>query len=239
MTLNIRAMLCVTFIGVLVLDGASSAQSMGGGMGPNQVWRPSEPAGPPITSGDLHHSEAPPPAKVEVHLSEGVSVALKSLLVAAGQKDWTTAKAKLLEASAVPNSTDYDLFEINVMTSFVALSTGDHATALATYRNVVGSPFFDSAETSAEQSATLKNAMILANEAGDFPSAINFGNRLAALGPMDDASAIALAVAYFGNQDYADAQSLAQKAVDAAIAAGKKPDEIALKIVSKSSAIPH
>jgi hypothetical protein len=179
------------------------------------------------------------PAKQEVHLSPAVGAALQALLAAAGQKDWTKAKSKLLEARAASGATEFDQFEIDVMASFVALNTGDHDGALSAYRNVVASPFFESAEMPVEQVATLKNAMILSNEVADYPSAINFGNRLVAMGSIDDAAAVALAVAYFGNKDYVDAQSMAQKAIDAAIAAGKKPDQIALQIVAKSSAIPH
>ena len=81
--------------------------------------------------------------------------------------------------------------------------------------------------------------MILSNAAGDYPGAVSLGGKLAASGPLDDAAAIALAVAYYGNNDFTNAQNLAQKAIDAEVSAGRKPDETALQIVAKSSAHPH
>lgn len=240
MTLRVRAVLSATLFGVTFLYGTAFAQTLGVGLqAPQREWRPSSPQLAPLTTAERHSTASKRPEKVEVHLSPAVGRALEALLAAARQHDWQLARTKLKEARAVSSPNDFDQFEISVMASFVALSTDDHETALASYRDVVASPFFDTVETSSEQSAILKNAMILSNKVGDYPSAITFGNRLISLDPIDDSSAVALAMAYFANDDFIDAKSLAQKAVDAAVAAGRKPDEIALQIISKSSAAPH
>ena len=173
------------------------------------------------------------------HMSTRVNDLVKATMAAAGQQDWTTAKAKLAEARAVSNPTAFDTFEIEMVAAFVAVNTADHVAALASYKKVIDNPFFAQTQTAAQQSSTLKNAMILANETSDYTSAIAFGAKLAAMGPVDDATEIALAFAYYGNKDYAMAKSLAQKSIDAAMAAGTKPNDVATEIVAKSSANMH
>lgn len=220
---------------------SSPAQVMGGGMQPPPTpeRRPTELIDPDAVNGDRHDVDNDPFHKTPPRMSPDVSNLMRATLAAGGEKDWTTAKAKLAEARTVAHQTPFDMFEIEVVAAFVALNTGDHASALASYKKVIADPFFETAQTHAQQSAALKNAMILSNEASDFTSAIAFGGKLAAVGPIDDATAIALAVAYFGNGDYSTAKSLAQKCIDAATAAGIKPSEIATEIVAKSTASLH
>jgi hypothetical protein len=183
-----------------------------------------------------HEVGAARTAAVGAHISKAVGRSLSALMEAAAKRDWVTAVARLMQARAVPHPSDLDLFEIDVVASFVALNTRDHSTALASYRKVIASSFFATALTPQEQRATLKNAMILSNEARDFAQAISFGEKLAAMGPMDSASAVPLAFAYLADGRYSEAQTLAQATIDAAVAAGEKPDEAALEIVLKSKA---
>ena len=218
------------------------AQTMGGGMqapGGDPTRRPTDVYDPSAVHGDRHDVDDNPFVKQPPRMSSAVSDLMKATLAAAGQKDWTTAKAKLQEARAISDATPFDSFEIEMVAAFVALNTGDHASSLASYKKVIDSPYFATAQTKPQQSAMLKNAMVLANEGGDFTSAISYGAKLSAIGPVDDQSAIALAVAYYGNKDFATAKTLAQKAIDAAIAAGTKPSEVAAEIVTKSSANLH
>jgi hypothetical protein len=76
--------------------------------------------------------------------------------------------------------------------------------------------------------------MILANEAGRFADAIAYGGKLGRMGPLSESAAVALASGYFGARDFADAKAVAQKAIDAAVAAGKNPSGAALQIAQKS-----
>jgi len=119
------------------------------------------------------------------------------------------------------------------VTSFVAINTGDHATALASYERMIASPYFTTGPTPDEQRAMLLNAMILSNEAGRFEDTVALGGRLGPMGPLSESAAVALAFGYLGNHEYADAEAVAQKAVDAAVAAGKRPNDSALQIVLK------
>jgi hypothetical protein len=189
--------------------------------------------------GMLGDQTGAPAGPTRPHMSAAVSDALKAVMDAAGTRDWAAAKAALLKARAAKNPSDYDLFEIEVVTGFVAVNTGDHAAALASYKRVIANSLFATAETPADQAATLKNAMILSNEAGDYAGGVTLGEKLAATGAMDVTSAVALAFAYFGAGQYAKAGALAQQAIDAAVAAGVKPDDGAVQIVLKSKAMLH
>jgi hypothetical protein len=233
--------LCLATLGASTIEPAM-AQSMGGGMqtpGGDPTRRPTDVYDPSAVHGDRHDVDDNPFLKQPPRMSSSVSDLMKTTLAAAEQKDWTTAKAKLQEARAISNPTAFDSFEIEIVAGFVALNTGDHVSALASYKKVIDSPFFATTQSKQQQSVMLKNAMVLANEGGDFTSAISFGAKLAAIGPVDDQSAIALAVAYYGNKDYATAKAVAQKVIAAASAAGTKPSEIAAEIVTKSSANLH
>jgi len=161
---------------------------------------------------------------------------LKAVIAAARDNDWTTAQARLKEAYEVANATDIDRFSIDVVSGFVAINTGDHATALASYRKVIASTYFHSAQTRREQEATLKNAMILCNEVSAFSDAIAYGELLDDGWRLDNVSALALATAYFGNKDYAKAQRMAQKAIDLANDAGRPVSDDARQILAKSAA---
>lgn len=170
------------------------------------------------------------------HMSSAMSVAMKAVFTAAGAKDWPTAKARLDDARKLPDPTDFDQFELEVGTGYVALNTGDKAGAFAAYKKVIGSQFFTKGLSPQDQSGTLRNGIVLANAAQDYPTAISFGQKLAANGAMDENSAIAVATAYFGNKNYAAARDLAQKAIDAETSSGGKPNETAQKIVEQSKA---
>jgi hypothetical protein len=169
-------------------------------------------------------------------MSYGLTKIMRSLSAAAQAKDWTTAKAKLAEAQALPNPTAFDTFEIDVITAYVDINTADHPGALAAYKKVIANPLFATAQKPAEQAGTLKNAMVLANEAGDYTSAIGFGQKLAGMGAVDDGAAVSLAAAYFGNKQFAQAQSLAQSAIDAETKAGETPNATAVQIVAQAKA---
>jgi tetratricopeptide (TPR) repeat protein len=161
---------------------------------------------------------------------------LKAAIAAARNNDWSTAQARLEDAHQVSNPSDLDRFEIEVVSGFIAINTGDHAMALASYRKVIASPYFRSAQARHEQEATLKNAMILSNEVGAFSDAISYGETLDDGWRLDDVSALALASAYFGNRDYRKAETMAQKAIDLASDAGRPVSEDARQILAKSRA---
>ena len=108
--------------------------------------------GDPSLRGDNNPSRKPQPPR----MSPRVNDLMRATLAAAGQKDWTTAKAKLAEARTVPNPSDFDTFEIDNAAAFVSVNTGDYANALASYKKVIASPFFAMSQTSPQQSSALR-----------------------------------------------------------------------------------
>lgn len=230
---SISVLFGITALGAVV-SSPVTGQNMGNGFQPpfSPSPRPAEIENPTASHVERHDVDGK-------HMSARVNDLVKATLAAAGQKDWTTAKAKLAEARTISDPTAFDTFEIEMVAAFVAVNTADHAGALASYRKVIDSPFFTATQTKQQQSSALENALMLANEASDFTGAISFGSKLVALGPVDDQATIALAFAYYGNKDYATAKTLAQKSIDAAVAAGTKPSEVATEIVAKSSANMH
>ncbi len=175
------------------------------------------------------------PAKPKT--TKGVGLALQAALAAAQAKDMTTAQAKLAEARAVTDVTEFDRVEIDQVAAYIAINStpSDHPGALAAYKSAIANPSFSMLDPG-EQASTLKNAMILCNEIKDFAGAVQIGERVMATGHMDDATAGSLAVAYYYNKDYAKARTLAQKSIDAAVAGGNKPDQGTLQIMLKSYA---
>jgi len=174
--------------------------------------------------------KAPPGPTVQ----KAVGVALQAAIAAVQAKDYPTAEAKIAEAKAVSALTDVDQIKIDIVIAYLAVSKGDQPAGLAAYKRIIASPVFTIAQTPDEQSATLKNTMILGNLAKDWPTSIAAGEKLAASGIMDDAGASNLSIAYYYNKDYAKAAALANKSVAASIAAGKKPELGVLQIVKNS-----
>jgi hypothetical protein len=170
------------------------------------------------------------------HMSPAMSKALKAVMDAGSAKDWGTATARLNEARALSNQSDFDAFELTVVTAYVAVGTGDTAGALATYKSEIANPLFATALPQDNQIGTLKNAMVLSNNAKDYDGTIALGQKLIAMGSVDEGAALALAIAYYGKGDYATAQSLAQKTIDVEVAAGKTPNATATEIVARSKA---
>jgi len=238
MNININRIAgAIATVTALALQPAAAQQNIGAtppGAMPDHP--PYERADRSAVDGDRHDADPFARGNQGPHMSMPLSKIMKSLLAATKQNDWTTAKAKLAEAQALSEPSDFDKFEIDVMTGYVAFRTSDQTTALAAYKRVIASPYFAKAQTKVEQAGTLRNAMVLSNATGAFADSISYGQQLASLGSMDESAAISLATAYFGNEDYSSAQSLAQKAIDAETAAGKAPDPTAQEIVTKSKA---
>jgi hypothetical protein len=234
----LKTTLGATLVVALSASGAIAGSSMF--RPPMPITNPERHGDRSAVTGDRHDVDPgfPGQAGTTPHMSAAVSFALREALFAVHRKDWETAKAKLREARAAANASDFDRFEIEVAASYLALNTGDRRDALDSYKKVIASAFFKT-QTALERSATLRNAMILSNEVHDFPGAVSLGTRLASEGPLDETAAIALATAYFGDKNYAAAQTLAQRTLDAEVAAGMATNTSAMQIVAQSETSLH
>lgn len=177
-----------------------------------------------------------PAAPAGPKAQHAVGVALQAAITAVQAKDLATAKAQVATAQAVPNLTDVDQIDINIVNAYIAMGENNHAQLLQLYKTISASPLFTQVEKPEEQAGTLQNMMLLDMEVKDYPGAIAAGERLASSGTLDNKSAASLATAYYLNKDYAKARGLAQKSVDASIAAKQKPEVSALQIVYNSYA---
>jgi hypothetical protein len=201
------------------------------------AWLLSGVAGLAVTAaGAPAHAADAKAAAPKQKASKTVGLALQAALAAAQTKDMATAQAKLNEARAAA-ATDFDKVEVDQVAAFIAINStpSDHPGALAAYKSAIANPAFADLDA-VEQASTMKNAMILCSEIKDFACAVQIGERMMASGQIDSAAAGSLAVAYYYNKDYAKARALAQKSIDAALAAGSKPDQGSLQIMLKSYA---
>lgn len=168
--------------------------------------------------------------------SRAQGLEMQAAITAVQAKDIAGAKAHIAAAKALPNPTDIDLIDIDITDAFVALGENDHARLLSLYKSITASPLFTQVEKPDEQAGTLKNMMLLQLETKDYAGAAQSGERIAASGAMDDKTAGSLATAYYMSKDFAKARALAQKSIDASVAAGGKPSQPALQIMFNSYA---
>lgn len=145
-------------------------------------------------------------------------------------KDWPTALAKLKEAGAVADLTDFDKYIINYFTGLAAYNSGDKATA--------ATAFLAAAESTAappeEHASALRIAMELQNETQNYAKVIELGKVAEQAGPLDPTVAGVIGSAYYNTKDYANAEKYAQQSIDGNIKAGKMPDRTAYQIVLMS-----
>ncbi|HJW40498.1 MAG TPA: hypothetical protein VJ476_04615, partial [Rhizomicrobium sp.] len=141
-------------------------------------------------------------------------------------KDYKGAMDQIKLAQALPDQTPFDTYTINNFLGSAAIGLGDYATADTAYEAMADSP----AMPDADKPTTLRNAALLANQAKHFDKAIKYGTALLALGGPPDPTIIGmLSQAYYFSNDFANAESFAQKAIDAT-PAGQAPPRSALEI---------
>jgi len=143
------------------------------------------------------------------------------------------ALAKIHEAQAVASRTPDDDYVINEFLANAAIGVKDYNTAATAYEAMADSPVLSEDPNKAQ---TLHNAIILATNAKHYQKAIGYGTQLQALGPIDDKVSASLSEAYYYTNDFAHAQEMAQKSIDAAKAAGRAPDRGAMQIILNSQA---
>jgi tetratricopeptide (TPR) repeat protein len=160
-------------------------------------------------------------------VSAAVGKPLQDAAAAAKANDWVTAMADVKLAQAIPDPTPFDTYKINQFLAVVSINLKDYATATTATEAAADSP----AMPDADKPPTYKNAFILASNAKQYDKAVAYAQDLIALGPIDDAANVQLAIDYYEMKDIAHAQQYAQKAIDDAKAAGQTPDANALRIV--------
>jgi len=174
----------------------------------------------PAVAADTKDAAKP---KISKALGKPLSEAQKAF----GAKDWATMIAKMKEAQALPDLTDYDKYIVNYYSGLAYYNGGDAASA---------TPYFVAAAESAaapsdDHASALRIAIDLENQAKDYAKVKELGQLGASAGALNSAAAAEVAIAYYDTNDYANANIFAQKSIDADLTAGKIPDRAAYQVL--------
>lgn len=159
------------------------------------------------------------------HLTKGVNNALAKEQKDYAAGNYTDAAADIATARAVDGRTDEDNYWINKLDINVQVKTNNMAAADQDAEGAADSPAMP-AEDKAEM---LRLALILANQQKHTDKALNYAKQLQALNTTDPGVLSQITVAYFNAKDFADAQTMIQKEIDADKAAGKTPSRDTLQ----------
>ncbi len=160
-------------------------------------------------------------------LTRGVNNALAEAQKATNAGDLAAAGAALDKARAVSGKTDYDDYMINSVAVTVAVKSQNLAAAATAAEAAADSP----AIPEDQKAATLRTALILANNQKHFDKSVVYAKALAATNPTDQTSQTAIIQAYYFAKDYPDATAAIQKRLDADKAAGKPVDRQTLQMM--------
>ncbi|MEJ1969272.1 MAG: hypothetical protein WDN03_11670 [Rhizomicrobium sp.] len=160
-------------------------------------------------------------------VSPAVGKLLQPAQAAMQANDFAGALALIKQAQALPDQTPFDTYTINNFLANASIALKDYDTADAAYEAMADSP----ALPDAEKGPTLHNATLLAGQAKHYDKVIKYGTAFNALGgPADPNIIAAMAQSYYFTNDFANAEAMAQKAIDAT-PAGQPPNRGALEIM--------
>ncbi|HEY1961710.1 MAG TPA: hypothetical protein VGG69_04770 [Rhizomicrobium sp.] len=186
-----------------------------------------------LSSGALAADKPAKPAETGGKISKAVTPQMIAIQKAAAANNWQEVLTQAQAALAVPDHTPFDEVEINTFIGIASVNLKDMNGARKAFETAAESPAnVDLPPADREQ--LYHNALILAAGNQEWQKAVTYGQVLDQMGKNDDATYGDLAVAYYNMKDNARAQQYAQKSIDMAKAAGKQPDENALKIVMNS-----
>ena len=180
-------------------------------------------------SGTALAADAPKPPAI----SSAMRKALGDVQTALGKKDYAAASTAMAAAKQVPNPSPYESYLIDrfSMSIHVGMSDLDSADVDAE----AAADLDPSVIPDADKSAVYRAALQLALRSKHGEKAAKYAKLYSATTPPPPASDQALiAQGLFYGGDYGGAAALAQKNIDAATAAGKKPDQNDLQIVLQS-----
>ena len=158
-------------------------------------------------------------------VSPAVGKLLQPAQVAMQAGDNAGALVLIKQAQALPDQTPFDTYTINNFLANASIALKDYATADAAYEAMAESP----ALPDADKPTILHNATLLANDAKHYDKVIKYGLAYLTISPDPTVFAV-VGSAYFFTNDFANAQTYAQKAIDAT-PAGQAPNRGALAIM--------
>ena len=164
------------------------------------------------------------PAQPQIKPSSKALKALVDLQTAVNNKDYANVPAKVAAAQAVA-STKEDRYLIGQMQLKAAVGTNDK-TAMAAAIDAIASSGYGDAATNAKLYTSLGSELYNAKQ---YPQAATAFQKAIALNPNDPQAGELLGEAYFAEGQKAQAAAQFQKAIQARVAAGQKPEESLIK----------
>jgi hypothetical protein len=216
-TLISTFLLCTT--AGLIAGTPSAAQMYGGGSSSK-----STPSVPSVPSKPAHASGG------KGHLSKSVGPTIVDAQKAIQAKDFQTGMAKLKEAQAISDRSDFDNYIIARLTMSAAVGLNDMATAAAAAEAAAESP----AMPDEDKTSVLHDALQLATVQKQYAKVAQYGQQLAAMNALDYQTCGMLALAYYETNDFTHAQQYAQQSISLSKAANQPSDPNALMIVMSS-----
>jgi tetratricopeptide (TPR) repeat protein len=153
------------------------------------------------------------------HLTRAVNNALAKEQKDYAAGDYKAATDDIATARAVDGRTPEDDYWINKLAINVDVKTQNMAQAAQDAEAAADSP----AMPAEEKADITRLALVLANNQKQTDKAVAYAKVMQATNPTDPAVLSQITVAYFNAKDFADAQAMVQKSIDADTAAGKKP----------------
>jgi tetratricopeptide (TPR) repeat protein len=158
-------------------------------------------------------------------LTKAVNNALADEQKAYNAGDFKTAADDIAKARAVDGRTPEDDYWINKIAINVAIKTNDMATAAQNAEAAADSP----AMPPEDKGDIVRLALILANNQKQTDKAVGYAKTMQAMNPTDAGVISQITLAYFNAKDFAGAQGIIQKQIDADTAAGRRPSREALQ----------
>jgi len=163
-------------------------------------------------------------------ITNAIARALQDAQKAGNAKDYPTALAAIDKAKAVSDPTPYDVLMINRFATGIHVGMNDLAAAGADAE--AAADVDPSVIPDADKAVVYDTALKLAMNAKHYDKAMKYAKLFLATTPPPTGASVALAVqAFYLGGDYASATALAQKNIDAATAAGQKPQRNDLDII--------
>lgn len=159
------------------------------------------------------------------HLTRAVNNALADEQKVYTAGDYKAAADDIAKARAVDGRTPEDDYWINKIAINVAIKTNDMAAAAQDAEAAADSP----AMPPEDKADIVRLALILANNQKQTDKAVGYAKTMQAMNPTDPGVVSQITVAYFNAKDFAGAQGMVQKQIDADTAAGRKPSRDALQ----------
>jgi hypothetical protein len=160
---------------------------------------------------------ASPAVAAPPKLTPAVNNALAEEQKAETAGDLNAAKAALDKAKAVASRTAIDDYMINRLAINVGIKSKDNVAAAAAAEAAADSP----AMPAEDKVQITRLALILATDQKHIDKAVGYAKAMQATNPTDPGDLNHIVVAYYNAKDFADAQIVVQKEVDADKAAGR------------------